>query len=71
MFSKRKVKQIKKKIMETLTMCGTVEIHSKEELAWLYNEKDLYTFFYVLNNSDRACAVERPDGTLLIDWIPF
>ena len=71
MWSKRKIKQIEKKIKETWTMCGTMTASSRFELAYIYNERDLYTFFYPLENSPHICWIEHDDGMQLVDWIPF
>lgn len=71
MWSSRKCKQIENKVKDTWTMCGTVIASSRNELSFIYNEKDLYTFFYVLQNSPHICWVEHDDGVQLVDWIPF
>lgn len=71
MWSSRKCKQIENKIKETWTMCGTVIAVSRNELSFIYNEKDLYTFFYVLQNNPHICWIEHDDGMQLVDWIPF
>lgn len=70
-WSKRRVKQIEKKVKETWTMCGTIIAGSREELAYIYAERDLYTFFDTLQNSPRICWIEHDDEVQLVDWIPF